>query len=220
MYNDIRLYFLRRWMWTFVQTADANAKLPIAYIRRRNVIPRGRCHIMATMEWNNESILHFLQLYKTHPCIWNSKHKLNRNRDAVSDAWAEIQRDMKVTCTIAQLKKKKESLMSAYRAYKTKIHNSTSVIGGSVYQPSWFAFGIMDSFLSSVYLCNPTPWSKILHTEVSLLSSTLGKVQWGSVLPVFCCRYTLPTYTKQILSDTHVVVSCSTAFLMFHKTSR
>lgn len=91
-----------------------------------------------------------------HPCIWNPKHKQHRNRNRVNEGWTEIQNNMPIPCTIQQLKKKKESLMSAYRAYKTKIKNSTLVSGNSVYQPSWFAFATMDSFLSSVYLCNHT----------------------------------------------------------------
>lgn len=107
-------------------------------------------------------------MYKSHSCIWNTKHKLHRNRDRVTDAWTDIQNNMGIPCTIPQLKKKKESLMSAYRAYKTKIKNSTAVIGGAVYKPSWFAFATMDSFLASVYLCNSTTplWNNPSFHEV------------------------------------------------------
>ncbi|KOB78773.1 Uncharacterized protein OBRU01_01685 [Operophtera brumata] len=98
------------------------------------------------MDWNN----------KSHSCIWNPKHKHHRERNRVSEAWADIQNNMPMPCTVQQLKKKKESLMSAYRSYKTKIKNTTTTSGVSMYRPSWFAFEAMDSFLSSVYLCNYT----------------------------------------------------------------
>ncbi|CAG4974938.1 unnamed protein product [Parnassius apollo] len=93
-----------------------------------------------------------------NPCIWDPGNEGHKNRQRVNDAWNTIKDNLGVPCTLQDLKKKKESLMSAYRGYKTKIKKSERSGSGAsdVYQPSWFAFAFMDSFLNSVYTCNST----------------------------------------------------------------
>lgn len=53
--------------------------------------------------------------------------------------------------------------MSAFRGYRTKIKKSeTSGAGTSnIYQPTWFAYEFMHSFLGAIYKCNPS-----VNTEV------------------------------------------------------
>ncbi|CAK1578038.1 unnamed protein product [Parnassius mnemosyne] len=114
------------------------------------------------MDWTNETILRFLELYEKYPCIWDPKHIWYRNKDRVSEAWVDILIGLGVPCAVKDLKRKKDSLMAAYRSYKTKIKRS-EVLGSSsadVYQPSWFAFSYMDGFLGSVYKCNQSMSTK------------------------------------------------------------
>ncbi|CAG4988019.1 unnamed protein product [Parnassius apollo] len=108
------------------------------------------------MDWTNEIVLEFIKLYEKHPCIWDPKHTFYKNKNRVNDAWVDIQNSLGVPCTVKDLKRKKDSLMAAYRNYKTKIKKS-EVLGSSsddVYQPSWFAFSYIDGFLGSIYKCN------------------------------------------------------------------
>ncbi|XP_026329207.1 uncharacterized protein LOC113237129 [Hyposmocoma kahamanoa] len=59
---------------------------------------------------------------------------------------------MGIPCTVKELKKKRESLMSAYRGYKCKIKKSEKL--GAVYRPTWFAYKFMDGFLNTIYQYN------------------------------------------------------------------
>ncbi|CAG9569880.1 unnamed protein product [Danaus chrysippus] len=110
------------------------------------------------MDWTNDAVLRFLELYQMHPCIWDPQNVSHRNKTKVNDAWCVIKKELGFPGTIKELKKKRESLMSAYRGYKTKINKyETSGVGSSdVYKPTWFAFELMDSFLASLYTCQPS----------------------------------------------------------------
>ncbi|RVE48241.1 hypothetical protein evm_007098 [Chilo suppressalis] len=106
------------------------------------------------MNWDNATVLRFIKLYQTNSCIWNPKNVNHKNRKCVDEAWNNIREDLGLPCTVRDLKKKKESLMSAYRSYKIKIMKSQIAGTDDVYQPSWFAFPVMDNFLKSVYICS------------------------------------------------------------------
>ncbi|XP_046976219.1 uncharacterized protein LOC124542299 [Vanessa cardui] len=109
---------------------------------------------MSNMDWTNETVLRFLELYQTHPCIWDPKHRSHKNKTRLSDAWTDIRDKLGEPCTVQELKKKKESLMAAYRGYRTKIKKSEAPAGKSeLYRPTWFAYSLMDSFLGTVYKC-------------------------------------------------------------------
>ncbi|RVE54385.1 hypothetical protein evm_000870 [Chilo suppressalis] len=106
------------------------------------------------MNWENATILRFLELYKNNACIWDPKNK-NHNRRSINKAWKNIRDELGLPYTVKDIKKKKDSLMAAYRGYKFKIKKS-EILGDVVYQPIWFAFPLMDSFLGSVYSYNGT----------------------------------------------------------------
>ncbi|CAH2088732.1 unnamed protein product [Euphydryas editha] len=72
------------------------------------------------MNWDKETVIRFLELYQMNPCIWDPQNEGHKNRQRVKDAWNTIKDNMGVPCSLQDLKKKKESLMSAYRGYKTK----------------------------------------------------------------------------------------------------
>nr|XP_026483151.1 uncharacterized protein LOC113391404 [Vanessa tameamea] len=106
------------------------------------------------MDWTNETVMRFLELYQTHPCIWDPKNRSHKNKTRLSDAWTDIKNKLAEPCTVQELKKKKESLMAAYRGYRTKIKKSETPGGKSeVYRPTWFAYSLMDSFLGTIYKC-------------------------------------------------------------------
>lgn len=101
------------------------------------------------MEWSNETILEFLDLYEHEPVIWHPSHSLHKNRNDIYDAWKKIQEKMSVRYSITDLKRKKESLMSSFRACLNKMKQSqkSGVSDEDIYKPKWFAFEKMASFL-------------------------------------------------------------------------
>jgi len=119
------------------------------------------------MEWSNESVLEFLRLYEQESVIWNVKHLKHRDRNAVSDAWSNIQKSLSLQCTVQELKKKKESLMSTFRPLLNKVKGSmgTGSSAEDVYKPNWFAYETMAKFLFGVYQPRST-----ISTQVHLFN--------------------------------------------------
>ncbi|XP_023949364.2 uncharacterized protein LOC112053960 [Bicyclus anynana] len=121
------------------------------------------------MNWDNSTILKFLELYRSHSCIWDPKHKGHKNRQCLDEAWLNIKEDLGMEYSVQELKRKKESLMSAYRGYRKKIKRSEDSVSdpSDVYQPTWFAYSFMDSFLGPVYTCfNTTKVDDECHVVV------------------------------------------------------
>lgn len=71
----------------------------------------------------------------------------------VSDAWNRISNNMGIP--VEDLKKKKETLMTAFRTNLKKKKESIRSGAGldDIYTPSWPFFEIMESFLRDVYEC-------------------------------------------------------------------
>ncbi len=59
------------------------------------------------LEWSNENIIEFLDLYEAEPVIWNPQHEKHKDRNAVYDAWKCIMSKFSIECSVAELKKKK-----------------------------------------------------------------------------------------------------------------
>lgn len=55
------------------------------------------------MEWSNELIMEFLQLYDQEPCIWNPKHTNHKIRNSVHDSWVNISKNLSQKYTINEL---------------------------------------------------------------------------------------------------------------------
>ena len=83
--------------------------------------------------------------------IWNPSHVLHKNRNEIHDAWKRIQDNLGVNCSIADIKKKKESLMASFRTCLNKMKQSNRSGAGpdDVFRPNWFAFEKMASFLKA-----------------------------------------------------------------------
>ncbi|RVE44330.1 hypothetical protein evm_011054 [Chilo suppressalis] len=104
----------------------------------------------AVMSWNNDVVLEFVELYRREQLLWDPKHPLHRNRSEIADAWLRIQNSLSIHCSVLELKRKKESLMTSFRMHcaKKKKHDT--------YRPTWFAYTLMESFLGGKYECDST----------------------------------------------------------------
>ncbi|XP_053605657.1 uncharacterized protein LOC128672486 [Plodia interpunctella] len=103
------------------------------------------------MSWTNEVVLEFLELYRREQHLWDPKHPLHRNRGEVNNAWVRIQSSLGINCSIIDLKKKKESLMTSFRMHFNKKKRCQEA-----YQTTWFAYPLMESFLGGKYECDST----------------------------------------------------------------
>ncbi|XP_011552565.3 uncharacterized protein LOC105384090 [Plutella xylostella] len=119
------------------------------------------------MNMSNDVVMEFLTLYRAEPILWDPKHPLHRNRSEVSDGWLRIQNAISINCTVSDLKKKKESLMTSFRMHTNKKKRQES------YRPTWFAYPVMASFLSGKYECdNSTNQSESEFYGASYSSAT------------------------------------------------
>nr|XP_022907617.1 uncharacterized protein LOC111419095 [Onthophagus taurus] len=110
------------------------------------------------MEWSNELTLEFLKFYEIENIIWNPKNPNHKNRNKVADAWNNIKASLRVDCSVAELKKKKESLMATFRPLLKKVRSSykSGAGTGELYKPNWFAYEAMANFLQPVNLPRET----------------------------------------------------------------
>ncbi|XP_014271404.1 uncharacterized protein [Halyomorpha halys] len=106
------------------------------------------------MDWSNEVIFEFLNLYEREPVIWNPLNSGHKDRHKIYDAWKRIQESMSVECSLNDLKKKKETLMASYRKIAQKVKKYSQIGPGikEEYKPEWFAYEKMASFLHNIYI--------------------------------------------------------------------
>ncbi|CAH0582892.1 unnamed protein product [Chrysodeixis includens] len=102
------------------------------------------------MSWTSDTVLEFLELYRREQHLWDPKHPLHRNRSEVAESWLRIQASLSIHCSITDLKKKKESLMTSFRMHLGK---KKAQVG---YRTTWFAYSLMESFLGGKYECDST----------------------------------------------------------------
>lgn len=104
------------------------------------------------IEWNNQKILLFLELLKRERPIWDPTDNNHRSKMKTWAAWKRLSKLLDNT-PVQELKAKKRSLMATFRPLlKRKVASlQAGYTGDDVYQPSWFAFDIMESFLGNIY---------------------------------------------------------------------
>lgn len=107
--------------------------------------------------WNNDLELILIESLHAEPVLWNSKHKYYRNNNSKHDAWKRISEILN-NIPVAECKRKKDSLMSSYRAYKKKVRDSmtSGASTADIYKPIWFAYETLDSFLGDNVKCKKT----------------------------------------------------------------
>ncbi|KOB77890.1 Uncharacterized protein OBRU01_03311 [Operophtera brumata] len=89
--------------------------------------------------WTNDNILEFIELYKRERTIWDPKNPQHKNRNDIALAWGRIQNSMSINCSITDLKKKKESLMTSFRLHLNRKKKCPS------YQTCWFAYSALEN---------------------------------------------------------------------------
>ncbi|GBP93360.1 hypothetical protein EVAR_85171_1 [Eumeta japonica] len=124
---------------------------------RSNAVESRRAEYLVRVKmstaWPHSEILNFLEFYRAETIIWNPKHKNHKDKNKVSDAWNRISNNMGIP--VDDLKKKKETLMTAFRTNLKKKKESMRSGAGfdDIYTPSWPFFDVMESFLKDVYEC-------------------------------------------------------------------
>ncbi|CAG9771224.1 unnamed protein product [Ceutorhynchus assimilis] len=78
--------------------------------------------ISIEMEWTEDSVLEFIEIYRGKEILWNNKHPRYFNKIQKNDAWEDVARS--VGATIDECKKKISALQSALRREKSKIKKS------------------------------------------------------------------------------------------------
>lgn len=101
------------------------------------------------MSWSNAETFKFIDLYKKETLIWNPKHEHYKDRTKVQEAWNRLEYGMRIP--VAELKKKKETLMTAFRLHYKKILQSTRANQDEVYKPIWIFYKPLQSFLKEIY---------------------------------------------------------------------
>lgn len=61
-----------------------------------------------SMEWTNDAVLQFINLYETHPVLWDTTHKFYKIVSKKSGAWLAISEELGIG--VAELKKKDDQL--------------------------------------------------------------------------------------------------------------
>ncbi|XP_022828279.1 uncharacterized protein LOC111357710 [Spodoptera litura] len=117
------------------------------------------------MEWNNESVLEFIELMQGEPDIWDPKRNGHKNRNNLHDAWNRIRHEFSVPCTVDELKRKRNTLLTQYRDCLKKINDSikSECSAEDIYKPSWFAFEALDNFLSDIYKYRVTISTEVME---------------------------------------------------------
>jgi hypothetical protein len=108
------------------------------------------------MEWSNEDIFKFIELYKSEPVIWDPKNASHSDRNKVNSAWERIKVGLKEAgkqFSVKQLKTKKDVLMATFRKLSQRVRQSMKTGSGTdeVNKPDWIFFDTLAKFLSVVY---------------------------------------------------------------------
>lgn len=106
------------------------------------------------MEWTNQRVLEFLELLKEERTIWDPNDRHHHTKRKVEEAWHRLRNKLGNDIPLTELKAKKRSLMATFRPLlKKKIISvmSGAVNDEDVYQPTWFAYDIMESFMGFLY---------------------------------------------------------------------
>ncbi|CAH1975903.1 unnamed protein product [Acanthoscelides obtectus] len=108
------------------------------------------------MEWTNDFTIKFLEFYQSEPCLWDPSDENHKRKEKLADAWNRISES--TGKSVAELKKKKDSLMATFRGHlrRKKASIRSGAGGDDIYKPIWFAYSFMETFLGQIYDCHPT----------------------------------------------------------------
>ncbi|XP_014279545.1 uncharacterized protein [Halyomorpha halys] len=106
-------------------------------------------YFLRMCEWSSEDIMYFLECYQAEPCIWNPQDQDHKDKKKVAEAWSRISEILHKS--VKDLKIKKEILMVSFRKHLKKKLESIRSGTDDIYEPIWFAYQLMESFLLPVY---------------------------------------------------------------------
>ncbi|CAF4947230.1 unnamed protein product [Pieris macdunnoughi] len=71
-----------------------------------------------SISWSNEETFKFIDLYQSEPALWDPNNALHKDKNKVNDYGIALQTSCKFL--FRNIKKKKETLMSAFRMHFKK----------------------------------------------------------------------------------------------------
>ena len=99
------------------------------------------------MEWTRDQTVVLIDLYRSHPVLWDVTCTDYRNKIKKADAWRDISAAMGVER--AEVERKMRSVLAQFRRERKKTKDHKSGDGADdVYKSSWFAFESL-SFLDN-----------------------------------------------------------------------
>ncbi|XP_044761532.1 uncharacterized protein LOC123318841 [Coccinella septempunctata] len=87
--------------------------------------------------WNDERILHLIELYRRKPVIWDPKHEDYYKKNLKLDAWEDIGRALGISGD--DCKNKMVNVLSSWRRERGKENKKTD----EVYKSHWFAYNAL-----------------------------------------------------------------------------
>ncbi|GAB6023926.1 hypothetical protein CHUAL_008657 [Chamberlinius hualienensis] len=98
-------------------------------------------------EWDNESVSMFVEYLQTEPAIWDQNHPQHKDRSKVNAAWERL--SQKTGYSVDVMKAKKTSIMATFRGHMRRKRKfmSSGAGEGEVYQPIWYLYEQLESFL-------------------------------------------------------------------------
>ncbi|XP_071445562.1 uncharacterized protein [Hetaerina americana] len=129
-------------------------------------------------KWSTEKIIHFLEEYKNHPCLWDSRHRQYKSKNDRIGAEVEILRKMKLqSMDLNVFRIKVRNIRNTYRQEVMKILKNSKPDAGAdgVFVPKLRWFGLADSFLRKTLELGDIPTIHLPSPEAapSRLSSDL-----------------------------------------------
>jgi hypothetical protein len=83
------------------------------------------------MEWTQESVIEFIEIYKRKEIIWDPKHPMRFNKIKQQDAREEVGKE--INSPVDECKKKMENLLSSLRREKMKMRKSSGTGKGECF---------------------------------------------------------------------------------------
>lgn len=96
------------------------------------------------MEWSNERVLTFIELYRDRPILWNCRLQIYKDRNKRHDALKEIA--VFLGTTKDEVERKLKNLLSHFAREIKKEKEAVKSGSGSeeVYKSKWFAYQSME----------------------------------------------------------------------------
>lgn len=109
------------------------------------------------MEWTRTAATAFIDLLKSHPCLWKVKCPTYKNKDIKNSAYEKMKRDLSVlgyTVTQDEIRKKINTLRAQYRKERNQVIRSRRTGSGTedIYVPKLWCYTLL-SFLDEGDVC-------------------------------------------------------------------